>query len=235
MGNGGGCLATNHLDGKAVGGSARIGGGGDIDAAVLAATNFGGSGLSNKLSIGFKCENLPNMDTMSYSDPFVVMYKQVGNVWQKLGQTEVIHDNLNPAWVTKIMVDFHFEQSENFKVEVYDSDDDSQQVRDLSKHDFIGSLEFQMHEVVTARDQIMTKTLVNNKWAAGKAGRVVISAEEQQATANSEFVMFEPQATLPDMNVCFFIIYRNLAPGQWTPIYKSEIKRPYNLNMFKWN
>ena len=48
------------------------------------------------------------------------------------------------------MVDFHFEQSESFKVEVYDSDDD--QSRDLSKHDFIGALEFQMHEVVTSRD-----------------------------------------------------------------------------------
>ncbi len=47
-------------------------------------------------------------------------------MWQKLGQTETIHDNLNPEFVKKIMVDFHFEQSEVFKVEVYDSDDDSQ-------------------------------------------------------------------------------------------------------------
>ena len=38
------------------------------------------------------------------------------------------------------MVDFHFEQSEVYKVEVYDSDDDSQQTKNLSAHDFIGSL-----------------------------------------------------------------------------------------------
>ena len=31
-------------------------------------------------------------------------------MWQKLGTTEVIHDNLSPAWVKKIPVDFHFEQ-----------------------------------------------------------------------------------------------------------------------------
>ena len=55
-----------------------MGTGGDLDAAVLAATNFSGGGLSNKLSIGFKCENLPNMDTMSLSDPFVVLFKQAG-------------------------------------------------------------------------------------------------------------------------------------------------------------
>ena len=86
-----------------------MGKGGDIDAAVLAATNFSGSGLSNKLSLGFKCEELPNMDTMSYSDPFVVFFKQSGNLWQKIGITEVIHDNLNPEFVKKILVDFHFE------------------------------------------------------------------------------------------------------------------------------
>lgn len=59
---------------------------------------------------------------------------------------------MSPAWVKKIAVDFHFEASEHYKVEVYDSDDDSQQTQDLSKHDFIGLLEFQMHEVNTARD-----------------------------------------------------------------------------------
>ena len=62
-----------------------MGKGSDIDAAVLAATNFGGGGLAQKLQIGFKCDNLPNMDTMSYSDPFVVMYRQQGRMWQKLG------------------------------------------------------------------------------------------------------------------------------------------------------
>ena len=84
MGNGGGCMATQHLDRNAVGG-ANMGKGGDLDAAVLAATSFGGQGLLDKLQIGFKCEELPNMDTMSYSDPFVVMFKQQGNMWQKLG------------------------------------------------------------------------------------------------------------------------------------------------------
>jgi len=49
---------------------------------------------------------------------------------------------LNPEFVKKILVDFHFEQSEMYKVEVYDSDDDSQQTQNLSAHDFIGALEF---------------------------------------------------------------------------------------------
>ena len=76
MGNS--CMANQHLDKNAVSSGGKMGTGGDLDAAVLAATNFSGGGLSNKLSIGFKCENLPNMDTMSLSDPFVVLFKQAG-------------------------------------------------------------------------------------------------------------------------------------------------------------
>ena len=81
MGNsGGGCLATQHSDMGAVK-SGGIGGGGDIDAAVLAATNFGGGGLAQKLELSFKCHDLINMDTFSKSDPFVVFMKKSGNMW----------------------------------------------------------------------------------------------------------------------------------------------------------
>lgn len=71
------------------------------------------------------------------------------------------------------MLDFHFEQSEKFKAQIFDSDDDSQQVRNLEAHDFIGELQFSMHEVVTARDQILTKPLVNSRMSKNP-GRIVI-------------------------------------------------------------
>ena len=54
--------------------------------------------------------------------------------------------------MTKVILDFHFEQNERFKVEVYDSDNDKQHANDLAAQDFIGELELSMHEVVTARD-----------------------------------------------------------------------------------
>jgi hypothetical protein len=72
-------------------------------------------------------------------------------VWTKLGQTEVIHDNLNPKFVTTVAAEYHFEQQEKFKVEVYDVDDDTQ-INNLKAHDFIGRIEFELHEVITSRD-----------------------------------------------------------------------------------
>lgn len=76
--------ANKHLDAKAVGGGG-LGKGSDIDAAVLAATNFSQGGMVQRLELSMRCENLPNMDTMSQSDPFAVIYKQSGRMWQKLG------------------------------------------------------------------------------------------------------------------------------------------------------
>ena len=117
-------MNKTHIDGKAVSGVGVGKGGSDIDAAVLAATNFGGGSLAQRLELSFSAENLANMDLFSKSDPFVVFYKLQGKSWQKLGQTEIIHDTLNPKWVTKVILDFHFEENERFKVEVYDSDND---------------------------------------------------------------------------------------------------------------
>ena len=68
-----------HLDGGAV--RSNFGRGGDIDAAVLAATSIGAGGLSNSLQLSFKCENLINMDIGSESDPFCILYKLVKNRW----------------------------------------------------------------------------------------------------------------------------------------------------------
>ena len=112
--------------------SSVYGRGGDIDAAVLAATNIGGqAGLAQKVELSLKCEELADMDTFSKSDPFCILYKLVKGqrnqvAWSIVGKTEVIHDNLNPQFIKKMLVDYHFEQSDRYKIEVYDSDDDSQ-------------------------------------------------------------------------------------------------------------
>ena len=123
----------------------------DFDQVMLEDTDLVSGGLSNKLELGFECENLPKLDAnLNDSDPFCVLYKQQGSdsSWTQIGKTEIIHDNANPKFKKKFMVDFRFEKREVYKVEVYDADDS--QTDDLSAHDFIGSLEFQMHEVVTA-------------------------------------------------------------------------------------
>ena len=44
-------------------------------------------------------------------------------MWNKIVMTEVIMDNLNPVWVKSLQVQYNFEVTETYKVEVYDVDD----------------------------------------------------------------------------------------------------------------
>jgi hypothetical protein len=73
---------------------------------------------------------LPNLDTFSKTDAFIILYemKKQGNktMKMKIGQTECIYDNLNPNFVTNFEVDYLFEDTQTFFIEAYDMDDASQ-------------------------------------------------------------------------------------------------------------
>ena len=106
-----GC-SNSHVNTSAITSSQGMGRGGDIDAAVLAALNCSGTGPTQKLSLSFKCEELVDLDAMSKSDPFCIIYKKMGESWNSIGKTETIYDNLNPEFVKKVFTEFHFERNE---------------------------------------------------------------------------------------------------------------------------
>ena len=66
------------------------------------------------------------MAVIDKSDPYAVLYvKAEGEKkWQRLGQTEVAWNNLNPIFIKTFMVNYLFEKNQTVKVEIYDYDDD---------------------------------------------------------------------------------------------------------------
>ena len=86
--------------------------------------------MKQTLTLSFSLENLPNLDTFSKTDAFVLLYelKKQGNrqIKRLVGRTECVYDNLNPHFVTNFNVDYYFEESQNYYVEAYDMDDDKQ-------------------------------------------------------------------------------------------------------------
>ncbi|KER26515.1 hypothetical protein T265_06235 [Opisthorchis viverrini] len=68
--------------------------------------------------------NLCDTDILSKSDPpvVVVFEKTHDNSWRELGRTEVIQNTLNPDFVKKIVIEYHFEEQQrlNFAVYVFD-------------------------------------------------------------------------------------------------------------------
>ena len=96
------CFRQHENSDAVQSGASRLGLGRDLDDAVLAATNktiANQGGLVNIVSLSFAGEDFPNLDTFTRTDGMVVLYQQSGNFWNKIGQTEVIMDNLNPKWV----------------------------------------------------------------------------------------------------------------------------------------
>ena len=161
------------------------------------------------------------MDILSKSDPFVVLYalnepSRGKTMKKKIGQTEVIWDNHDPDFVMQFEIDYFFEQVQMFVVEIYDMDDESAP-NDLSKQDFIGSIEFVLGHIVSSQDQ---RVLLPFKAVQGQP-KLVITAEERKsskgATALIKFTGDFQQST-----EVFFIVWKELLPGNFKPVYKSE-------------
>ena len=62
------------------------------------------------LEISLAARKLSNHDLFSKSDPFcIVAYELEGEPQMRLGETEVIENNLNPNWEHTFSIDYHEE------------------------------------------------------------------------------------------------------------------------------
>ena len=154
-------------------------------------------------------------------------------MWNKLGQTEVIMDNLNPAWVKSFDVQYHFEKREYYKVVVYDVEDFNNP-NNYASHDLLGETEFALHEVVTARDQTLSRMLECSERQAGKSGSLYITADEKSGKNNEE-LNFELSGKFSSTDgYNFFLIHKFIGIGVYKPVYKSEIKSAIG-GTYRWN
>ncbi|XP_074644535.1 copine-8-like isoform X2 [Tubulanus polymorphus] len=102
---------------------------------------------SSLVEVSVSCRNLVDMDVFSKSDPICVLFTyEIPSGWKEFGRTEIIWDNLNPDFVKKFVLNYFFEEQQRLKFELYDVDSKS---HDLSKHDFLGSMECTLGEIVT--------------------------------------------------------------------------------------
>ena len=90
------------------------------------------------VELSISAKNLRDMDVFSKSDPMcVVSTKPFGSQnYMEIKRTECIHNNVNPQWVTKVQMNYMFEEQQHLKFDIYDVDSNT---RDLSQHDFLGS------------------------------------------------------------------------------------------------
>ena len=76
--------------------------------------------------------------------------------------------------------------------------------------------------MVTARDQTLKSPIKNNTRA--KNGIIKITGEEKKMGSNSKTINLKLKGKIDDSGSVFFLVWKQLMPNKYKPVYKSEIK-----------
>lgn len=129
---------------------------------------------ATQVEISVQCRHLADLDVLSKSDPMCVLFMKdiKTNTYYELGRTETLDNQLNPDFATKFTVTYYFEELQSIKFEIYDVDSAS---HNLKNHDFIGSLECSLGELVGAPGGKLEKPL---RGPRRSNGTILLRAEE---------------------------------------------------------
>uniref|UniRef100_A0A914Z1J4 Copine-3 n=1 Tax=Panagrolaimus superbus TaxID=310955 RepID=A0A914Z1J4_9BILA len=192
-----------------------------------------------KLELSISAKNLKDRDVFSKSDPICVVFEAVhsqgqeGLKYQEVGRTEQIQDCLNPEWIKKIIINYMFEERQRIKFEVYDIDSES---TTLSKHDWLGSTECDLADIVAAPFSTLSLSL--------KTGSITIHAEEINEGQNESMIFVIHGKDLDKKDFFgksdpFLSFYRPIAGDTKQLIHRTEVVKkslnpewkPFNLSV----
>eukprot|EP00261_Vitis_vinifera_P039572 XP_019080815.1 PREDICTED: protein BONZAI 3 isoform X2 [Vitis vinifera] len=190
--------------------------------------------LFTQLELSLSGSNLRDRDIISKSDPMVVAYtKKRDGTLEELGRTEVIMNSLDPAWIEKITVAYHFEIVQPLIFHVYDVDTKyyNLPVKTLKLNDqeFLGEGSCVLSEIVTKQGQSLTLDLHNRNGNRGlkNLGKLTVHAEETVASRNAIEVIFHcshlENKDLFSKSDPFLRISRIVENGGSVPICKTEV------------
>jgi len=177
--------------------------------------------------ISFSCKNLPKMDIMSDSDPFLVVYLADGVKQEvELLRTETIWDENNPSFVRALIVSDA--ASRTLRVTVYDRDQPSEK---LESHDFLGESKIKLSECYNTSSNgtksVIVEDLKSKKGDTKSGAKLEVGIERVGKIDDLQFpIEFHLMLAkgIETDNDIFFVISRQVSPSHWTSIYRSEVK-----------
>lgn len=201
----------------------------------------GAEQTTSLVELSISCINLPDCDIVTKSDPQVFVYLidssssyLIGSSADpqavrkcEIGRTEVIQDDLNPKFAKKIQMNYHFEQIQRLRFEVYDIDP-------VGGNDFLGALETTLADIVASRSSTFKQALVGGP--RKKPGYLVVDVEE--LIACKQVASFSVSATDLPPSLCGLLspsasvhIYRSNENGSLTIVHRSPcVARSSNPN-----
>lgn len=179
------------------------------------------------------CRKLKDVETFSNSDPFVEVFKKnPRGEWIKLGQTEVIWDNLNPDFTTIFTLNYYFEEQTYLMFKVFDANiEHGKEVKGLQ----LGEAEFTLGEIAGAKGQKVIKTL-RLPDLKRNCGMIIVKLEEVAVGNNEEVYIEFMGKDLPDGSCWyyfhsfspFFYLSRIMEDGSAQRIFCSDQSKTTN-------
>ncbi|XP_058740583.1 protein BONZAI 3-like isoform X2 [Vicia villosa] len=231
----GGCCSDIRGGKQAVGAQqASTSNNNDNDAVDFFYTAQGFQPLFTQLQLSLSASNLLDRDIASKSDPMVVVYAKKGDgKLEELGRTEVIMNSLNPEWIEKINIAFHFETVQPLVFHVYDIDTRYHGVPTktlkLNEQDFLGEASCTLSEVMTKPSRSLTLRLQNKSENISQRnqGAITIHAEETVAARSAVEIIFQcshlDNKDRFSKSDPFLRISRMVETGGSVPICKTEV------------
>ncbi|EGD72681.1 hypothetical protein PTSG_12171 [Salpingoeca rosetta] len=184
------------------------------------------NGPCSHLQLHVQCSKLPRKDTLSKSDPFVVIYTfdERNNAFVEYGRTETLSNNHNPDFATGFDLSYFFETTQKLRFDVYDEDTKG---GSLQAQDFIGRIDTTLGSIMGEYHGRLTAPLLSK---SGKKTKGVITVLAEEAAKSAGVVKFRMRATKVDKKDLFgksdpyVVISRNLS-GSWATVHKTEVVR----------
>jgi len=200
------------------------------------------SNAMSKVEIRLSCEELPNLDATSKTDPRIYVFfeerrfqnDQVSSNWVKIGSTETIQDSLNPEFTQSFVFDYYFEHIQNLRFVVMDMDEKV----NMEDNDFIGYVETSLSEMfAVAKDNVCRFPIKNEvplgmnfKKASGTYSKTpILNISIEILKDNNLYVVMDISGQHLDKKDVlgksdpYFIISKKTADGRWLKVYESII------------
>lgn len=189
----------------------------------------GTDGRMCTLELRFSGRDLKDMDLLSKSDPFVMVYVgKEGKEPELIGQTEIIDDNRNPEWSTGVCVDYYFGEQQTVLCKVLDADDDRITFKDA---DFIGQTIFHLGNLVASNGQTLTQKL-RIPSSSSVRGMLIVTCEEQNAS--NQLISIDLSVSDLPNNAKWYnflwhqpdpvlMLWRSREDGKWVKVSQTEV------------
>ncbi|XP_058078099.1 protein BONZAI 3-like isoform X2 [Magnolia sinica] len=190
--------------------------------------------------LSLSASKLRDLDILSKSDPMAVMYaKKRDGTLEELGRTEVIMNTLDPVWISKLTIAYHFEIVQPLVFQVYDVDTIYHNIPvkmlKLSEQEFLGEASCVLSEIVTKHSKSLTLPLQGRDGQKGMKNMGTITVHAEETVASRTYVeMILRCSNLENKDLFsksdpFLIISRVVESGGSVPICKTEVANN-NLN-----